>query len=113
MPAYVVFDEDVTDLVGIQEYIQQSGPVLERYGGKPLAPGGPIETLEGDWRPNPLVILEFESVVQARRWYSSNEHTRARTIRHLASNSRVVLVPGVTYALEWPPKTPQHQDTLA
>lgn len=89
MKTYLIFDEDVTDPEGLQEYVQQAGPILEHYGGKVLTAGGTIEPLEGDWRPNLLVILEFESVEQAKRWYCSNEYTSVKAIRLLNGYERI------------------------
>ena len=95
MTAYLIFDEDVTDPEGFQEYIQLAGPVLKRYGGKVLAAGGTTETLEGDWHPNQLVILEFESAEQAKRWYHSEEYTAIKAIRHQSAHTQLIVVPGI------------------
>ena len=103
MKAYVIFDEDVTDPERLQEYVQKARPILERYGGKVLTAGGTIETLEGIWQPKLLVILEFESVEQAKFWYYSDEYTSVKAIRQNASNTRLVLVQG-TRGIQWSPK---------
>jgi uncharacterized protein (DUF1330 family) len=95
MTAYVIFDEDVTDPEGFQEYIQLAEPVLKRYGGKVLVAGGTIEPLEGDWHPNQLAILEFESVEQAKRWYHSDEYAPVKDIRLKTANTQLVLVQGI------------------
>jgi uncharacterized protein (DUF1330 family) len=92
MTAYLIFDEDVTDPEGFQQYIQLAGPVLTRYGGKVLAADG---TIEGDWHPNQLVILEFESVEQAKRWYTSEEYAPVKDIRLKTANTQLVLVQGI------------------
>lgn len=95
MTAYLIFDENVTDPEGFQEYIQLAGPVLQRYGGKVLAAGGASETLEGEWHPNELAILEFESVEQAKRWYHSDEYAPVKDIRLKTAHTRLVLVQGI------------------
>jgi len=94
MTAYLVFDEDVTDPAGFQEYIHLAGPLLDRYGGKVLAAGGTSEVLEGDWRSHQLAIVEFESVEQAKRWYDSDEYAQIKAIRLKTANTRLVLIPG-------------------
>jgi uncharacterized protein (DUF1330 family) len=65
------------------------------YGGKYIARGGKNETLEGDWSPNRLVILEFPSVDQAKAWVNSPEYAPARAMRHKYANSKMVVVEGV------------------
>jgi uncharacterized protein (DUF1330 family) len=104
MKAYVIFDEDVFDPEGLREYIQQAPAVLTRYGGKLLTAGGTVQSLEGDWRPALIAMLEFESMEQARRWYPSEEYTALIPLRRKASNSRVILVEA-TERIEQPPTT--------
>ena len=42
--------------------------MIAAYGGKYLTRGGKAETLEGDWTPNRIVILEFDSTDTAKAW---------------------------------------------
>lgn len=95
MSAYVIVDIEVIDPVGYEEYKKLAGGTPALYGGKYLARGGPNETLEGDWKANRLVILEFESVEKAKAWLNSPEYAPARTLRHKYARSRMVVVEGV------------------
>jgi len=56
--------------------------------------GGAVETKEGSWQPKRLVVLEFASMDQARRWYQSPEYAPARALRAKAARSKVLLVEG-------------------
>ncbi len=60
MTAYVILDINVTDPVGYEEYKKLAPAAVELYGGKYIARGSKTETLEGDWSPSRLVILQFE-----------------------------------------------------
>lgn len=95
VPAYIINDMEVTDPQLFEEYRKLSPPTLAQYGGRFLARGGPTETLEGDWSPRRLVILEFPSMEKARAWIDSPEYAPARRLRQLSSNSNLVLVEGV------------------
>jgi uncharacterized protein (DUF1330 family) len=96
MPAYFIVEEDVTDPEGYQKYRKGGvAATIQHFGGKILAAGETIENLEGDWHPNRLVILEFESVEQAKRWYYSDEYAPLKDIRLKATNSQAVLVQGI------------------
>jgi len=57
--------------------------------------GGAHESLEGDWQPNRVVILEFPSADHVRRWWSSPEYEAAKAIRREAAESRIIMVEGV------------------
>jgi uncharacterized protein (DUF1330 family) len=54
---------------------------VERYGRRFAVRGGRHETLEGDWRPQRIVVLEFPSVERAREWYSSPEYQEIIPLR--------------------------------
>ena len=95
MPAYVIFDIDVNDPQGYEEYKKQGAPTLKLYGGRPLARGGKAESLEGNWQPKRTVIVEFESMEQARKWWDSPEYTQAKKLRHKSAITNVVLVEGL------------------
>ncbi len=51
--------------------------------------------MEGDWNPKHLVMLEFESMDQAKQWFESPEYTRAKEIRIKAASTNLILVEGV------------------
>jgi uncharacterized protein (DUF1330 family) len=95
MAAYVITDIDVSDPVRYEDYKALSGSSAARYGGKFLVRGGPHQTLEGDWQPHRVVVLEFPSAEQAREWWSSPEYEEAKAIRRAASESRIILVEGI------------------
>jgi uncharacterized protein (DUF1330 family) len=94
MAAYVITDIDVSDPVRYEDYKVLSSSSAAQYGGRFLVRGGAHETLEGDWQPHRVVVLEFPSVEQARQWWSSPEYEEAKAIRREASESRIILVEG-------------------
>jgi uncharacterized protein (DUF1330 family) len=95
MSAYVIVDIDVTDPAGYEEYKKLAPAAVALYGGKYAARGGKTESLEGDWTPNRLVILEFSSVEQAKAWLNSTEYAPARALRHKYAHSKMVVIEGV------------------
>lgn len=95
MPAFVIVDIDVHDPVRYEEYKKLAAPTVTAYGGKYIVRGGKAETLEGDWSPKRLVVLEFPSVEQAKAWLNSPEYSPVRKIRHATATSQMVVVEGV------------------
>jgi len=95
MSAYVIVDIQVTDPVGYEEYKKLAPPIVAAYGGKYLARGGKTETLEGDWSPKRLVILEFESAERAKAWLNSPEYRAPRQLRNQTTKTNMVVVEGV------------------
>lgn len=95
MAVYFLVDVNVHDPQAYAEYSKQSGPMIARHGGRFLVRGGATETLEGDWRPQRLVIIEFPDTQHFRAWYDSPEYQEILAIRFNASTARAVLVQGV------------------
>jgi uncharacterized protein (DUF1330 family) len=95
MPAYVVVDIEVTDPEAYEQYKLLAPPAIARYGGRYLARGGKSTTLEGEWQPSRLVILEFESLEQIQEWWDSPEYAEARRVRAGAATMQMVAVEGI------------------
>jgi uncharacterized protein (DUF1330 family) len=95
MAAYVIANLEVTDPVRYAEYRQQVPATVAAYGGRFLVCGGEHEVVEGDWSPRRLVVLEFPSLAQARRWYESEEYRGPKAIRLAAASTNAIIVEGV------------------
>jgi uncharacterized protein (DUF1330 family) len=98
MPAYVIVDLTVTDLPLMEEYRKRVPATLTPYGGRFLVRGGAHETVEGDWKPNRVVVLEFPSMDHAKRWYRSEEYREPLAMRLRAGRANLVMVDGVAPA---------------
>ena len=95
MSAYLIADVNVENADSYAEYRRQVLPLIERHGGKFIVRGGAHETLEGDWRPARLVIIEFPSLEQAKRWYDCEEYRDPKAMRLRAGRTNLVMVDGV------------------
>jgi len=95
MPAYIVVEVHVKDPERYADYRTMVPASLEAYGGKFLVRGGAVEKLEGDWKPSRLVVLAFDSVEQAKRWWNSDEYREARDLRQATTDTRMIVVEGV------------------
>jgi uncharacterized protein (DUF1330 family) len=97
MPGYVAFLVDIQDEKMFSEYAVATGPTLAKHGGR-VALRGPIaEVVEGQLdtkEDTRLVVLEFESLESARRWYESEEYAPLIEMREEISDCRVFFVDG-------------------
>jgi uncharacterized protein (DUF1330 family) len=96
MAAYVLVDISETDPERAARYRAMSGPSVERHSGHFLARGGAIRVLEGDWRPERLVVIEFPSAQAAQAWFDSEDYRQARSVRAGAGVWRMVVVDGTS-----------------
>jgi uncharacterized protein (DUF1330 family) len=95
MPAYVIVETDVTDPERYEQYKAASPAAIAAGGGRFLVRGGDLAVLEGDWHPSRLVMLEFEDLATAKRWYESEVYQQTKKLREGAAHLRVVAVQGV------------------
>ena len=95
MPAYVIANIRVEDAEAYEEYRAVVPAVIARFGGRYLVRGGRSEALEGDMTLGRVIILEFPSYEDARRWYDSPEYEAAKAIRQGCSFGDVLIVEGV------------------
>jgi uncharacterized protein (DUF1330 family) len=92
--AYVIARITVTDPDSYAEYVNGATEAIRKFGGRPLARGGTYEALEGEARAR-NVVLEFESLEQAKRYYHSAEYQAAKAKREGAAVADIVAVEGV------------------
>ncbi len=96
MPAYVIAAvTEARDQPALIEYRRRNTDVVAAHGGRFVVRGGAHETLEGDWDPVRLVVIEFPDAESARRWYHSDDYAPLRELRQAASDTDIVLVEGV------------------
>jgi uncharacterized protein (DUF1330 family) len=95
MAVYAVVNVRVTDPERYAEYREKAPATISHYGGKYLARGGTVEVCEGNWHPQRLVILEFESMRRFREWHDSPEYAPLKHLRGEASATEFVVVEGL------------------
>lgn len=95
MPAYVIASvSEAHDDEALAEYRRRNTAAVEAHGGRFLVRGGEMQVLEGSWSPLRVVVMEFDDVDTARRWYGSEEYQAAIPIRQGASTTDIILVAG-------------------
>ena len=91
---YLVAHIRVHDKDGFENFKAMSGPVISEYGGTVLVRNPNPEIREGD-ESGIAIIIEFENIEGARKFYESDKYTEARAVRELAAESDLILVEGI------------------
>ena len=94
MPAYYIGEHIVTNPTVFDAYLAQVIPMIERFGGRYLTKPGTHEILEGDWRPNRVVIIEFPDTASIRAWYGAPEYQPLIAMRQSAATDVMILLDG-------------------
>jgi uncharacterized protein (DUF1330 family) len=95
MTAYLIVETDITDPEQYEHYKAASPGAIAAHGGRFVVRGGDLAVLEGDWTPKRLVVVEFDDLETAKRFYESPEYQAAIKLREGAANLNMVAVEGV------------------
>jgi uncharacterized protein (DUF1330 family) len=94
MPAYLIADVEVRDHDAYAEYRRQVLPLVQRYGGRFIVRGGAHEVLEGSWKPQRIVVIEFPDMATLKAWYNSPEYAKLIALRQGISRGSLIAVEG-------------------
>jgi uncharacterized protein (DUF1330 family) len=92
MSAFVLVEVNIQDALVYEEYKKLTPGSVEAYGGKFVIRGNPVQVLEGEWKYDRLVMIEFPTSEIALEWYNSKEYQTAKKIRENAASANFFVV---------------------
>lgn len=95
MPAYVIVEVSYHDHKAKEEYQKLTPATVAAFNGRFIARGGQTLTLEGDWKPERIVVIEFPTVDRAKEWWDSEMYKKAKIIRQKAAKTKMIIVEGI------------------
>jgi uncharacterized protein (DUF1330 family) len=94
MTGYVIFYvEEISDAAQLKKYQQVAHPTLSAAGGAVKVAYGRQEVVEGAPLTG-VVMIEFGSFEDARKWYHSDAYQEAAKLRAFAARTHAVIVEG-------------------
>jgi len=90
---YLVAHLRVHDKEGFEKFRQMAGPIIEEYGGKVLV-REPIPDVREGKDSGIALVIEFENIETARKFYESEKYQAAKAVRELAAETDLILVEG-------------------
>ena len=91
---YLIAHVKIHDKEKFAEFSQMAMPVISEYGGTVLVRNPTPEVREGQ-DSGLVIVIKFESIENARKFYESDKYTEAKAVRELASESELILVEGL------------------
>ncbi len=92
MSAFVLVEVNIHDPEVYEEYKKLTPGSIEPYGGKFVIRGNPVQVMEGEWKHDRMVLLEFPNKEAALEWYNSEAYQKAKNIRQTASSANFFIV---------------------
>jgi uncharacterized protein (DUF1330 family) len=92
-PAYVIAEVEVTDPAAFADYVAKAVPTLGPNGAQFLA-RSKAHSKEGTAPIGEIVMLKFESLEAAEKWYASGAYRECIPLRQRAANTRLFIIEG-------------------
>jgi uncharacterized protein (DUF1330 family) len=96
MKAYLVLDLSVNDFSRFRKYIAEIPAFIAKHSGKYIVQGVQPTPIEGGWKPERMVILEFPHRENAEAFLDDPEIQDLFKLRHDTTTSKLVLADGCT-----------------
>jgi uncharacterized protein (DUF1330 family) len=95
-PVYVIAEIDVRDVEPYtKEYAPRAQAIIKQYGGRFLAAGQKVTSLEGAPPKTRVVIQQWDSMEKVQAWWNSSERKEIRPMGEKYANFRLFTVEGV------------------
>ncbi len=94
LKGYLILDFSIRDFNLFKEYIDKIPAFIKKHGGKYVVQGVEPEVMEGNWRPERVVVLEFPDKEIAKGFLNDPQAQPLFSIRHTSTESKLILVEG-------------------
>lgn len=94
MAVYLIIEITVKDRELYARYVGKVPGVIERHGGRYLVRGGKVTPFSGNWEPERIVVVEFDTMEQVERCFGSPEYREIAPLREKSILSRGIIVEG-------------------
>jgi uncharacterized protein (DUF1330 family) len=95
-PIYYVAEIEVTNLDGyLKEYVPRDQANIKAFGGRILAAGTKVATIEGDPPKSRVAVLAWDSIEKIQTWRDSAQAKEIRAVGHKYAKFRAFTVEGL------------------
>jgi uncharacterized protein (DUF1330 family) len=94
MSVYMIVEITVKDSELYSKYVDQVREIVEKHEGRYLARGGQVTPLSGNWNPERIILIEFETDEQLQKCFESREYLEIAPLREQSTISKSIVVEG-------------------
>ena len=92
MSAIIIIRVQVLDPSKLKSYQDVAPSIIEKYNGKLKVRGGEVVSLEGPNENRRIVVIEFKSLDEAKKFYYSDEYVAGIKLRSGAAEFEMIAV---------------------
>lgn len=74
------------------DYIKAVKPIVRKYHGRYIVRSEKITALSTDWKPNRVIIIEFDTREQLELCFSSEEYQQIAYLRENSVDSKAIII---------------------
>ena len=94
MSVYMIIEVEVKNNETYSKYIEKVPEIISKYGGRYLTRGGKTTAITGNWNPEKIVLIEFETIEQLQQCFQSTEYLEIAPLREQSTVSKAIIVEG-------------------
>ena len=94
MSVYMIIEIEIRDNELYSKYVEKVPEVIGKYGGRYLVRGGKVTPLSGSWKPERIIVIEFETIEQLQKCFKSTEYLELAPLREQSTISKSIVVDG-------------------
>ncbi|NPD69336.1 DUF1330 domain-containing protein (plasmid) [Lichenicola cladoniae] len=95
MPAYFILDISVADPAKLEQYGSGVLRLIQKHGGEFIVQSTDHEVIEGNWRPQTLVIVRYPNRQAIHSLYNDPEYAPLKRLRHEGAYTNSLAVDGL------------------
>ena len=93
MSLFMIIQSKVKDAEKYNQYIDLVSPIVENYGGHYHVRGENIRSF-GTWKPERIIVIEFQSEDQIQNWLNAPEYAEIAPFREEGADTQAIIVEG-------------------
>ena len=82
----------VKDQALYDQYLEQIPPVIRKYKGHYVLRSSKLTPNSGDWKPDRIILMEFDTLHELRACFRSPEYTALGPLREQSTITRSVVI---------------------
>lgn len=95
MSTYYILDISVVDPAKLGEYGNSVSRLVQKHGGEFIVQSTDHEVIEGDWRPQMLVVVRYPNRQAIHDLDNDPEYAPLKALRHKGAHTNSIAVDGL------------------
>ncbi|MFC1735474.1 DUF1330 domain-containing protein [Candidatus Hydrogenedentota bacterium] len=94
MHVYMIIQIEIKNRELYFKYVENVREIVESHGGRYLIRGGEVTPVAGNWHPERIIVIEFETAEALRSCFSSPEYRQIAPLREQSAIGKSIMVEG-------------------